>query len=679
MIVVWLLAAGCSSEHVCTIKEISKPAQAIGRLGRYSTKFKGLLEGLGYESNITTEEYDGGPLPAGEMFISSLTLGIMFMFFVYILLFWFLLGQLTVCCCCFRPKNTEKYTKCKLIHHIFSMIVLNVAAALILTAVIFITIAIDKITLMNPESQDSYLQIGQTIVNISMNTIYEMQQQYYDAYNCSKNLYQVYTRFDQCGSLAQSSLNAINTFSAYFDPSASTDLKNRINSFNSIAQSISEYDMGVYENTFGHLKDYFVDVQVGKIKSLPNYILSIPAATIEISKEQARQAFNIYDFFIKGQLESLVPIIHNDKVSQIYNANDYTFENFEGVLHVIDISRTYILIICYFGLALIVFIPIIYGILFFFNGSCTRCMFSWFNCFGFLITLVTIMLGVAFSTYYMIIFGICPHIPEIIADSSAEKLNITKEHFIEMLKCEDDNMSIYEDGFQNTLQINQIYHSLYMDFMSEGVNNILTDKTIAENFKAIETFNISVALTTKSLTEAVLIKSKQDEELAKIVSQNQKMELSAAAELIYEILFQTEQGHPQEYINPAKDPMSKLTEVKSIVTTNFNKASSVLSHSYDYFKEQDEILESKLNELKCPATRCVYKPIHEALCVYLLDGMSIYIIAIMLAMIGVFSMSISVCRRRRGLKKIQIQSETDSEEDENGSGSEVERFARSQL
>lgn len=655
-----LFAFALSEENKCVVKKISSTATTVGNMGQPSVQlFYPLMQtvggafGMEVSQELNTTSGIDGLLP---FVLGSITFCLIFLLFFLILFFWMICTQICCCCCCCTPKRGEKWSVCQMVHNLISMSLMIVSGILFLVSAIKLSGALNEILNIPQAIPDAVETVVDTINGTIFNTFGFLDTTVGDAEGQLNNLVGELERYAPIkqqvtdGDIA----TKIDDFKKYFTTSPESDTYNGLQA--ALTTSLNSHLNPYTDGTNGLIT--YVETSTGEAKKLVTDFngaadkvtsaLDQAKKTLEETMKTVTNSINTQKSDISGMLSPL-----SDMQSTLVNTMD-------PITGIVGSVKTYIELAAYIGTALILLIAVTYGVLFFFNICCTRCMYAWFHCFGFFLNLLIVLPCVIFAAIFIPVFELCPKIPTLVSGFAGGSLNISEDQFTQLLTCEDPTQSIYKLGFDGIID----YHSLVNDMVGQFKHQVETALKVdgfTDQFDDFMTYDVDSKFTTATMTGAELFYNGTLESI-KLLSGSAKTNAIDKLNKVNAYLTDPN-GDPQKKLNDAKGIMNELVNFGKSVSPMFNETQNDVVGLVDVFQTNALTeLDTGLNSIKCTTTSCIYAPINNFLCSNLLDAMAMWIISSIMMIIGLILMSVSVCRRRRRLKKIQVEEKSDNDD-----------------
>lgn len=657
-----LFAFALSEENKCVVKKISSTATTVGNMGQPSVQlFYPLMQtvggafGMEVSQELNTTSGIDGLLP---FVLGSITFCLIFLLFFLILFFWMICTQICCCCYCCTPKRGEKWSVCQMVHNLISMSLMIVSGILFLVSAIKLSGALNEILNIPQAIPDAVETVVDTINETIFTTFGFLDTTVGDAEGQLNTLIvqlRQYTPIANKVDDGDIELN-LDEFVKYFTPSATVsapyitlqnDLSNKLGS--AIQNPYSDTTKGVAKAVVKSTDE--AKKLVTKFKGAKTQVddaLDKANKTLSSTMKNVTDAINQQKGDISGMLSPL-----SDMQSTLVS----TMNPITGIVGSV---KMYIELAAYIGTALILLIAVTYGVLFFFNICCTRCMYAWFHCFGFFLNLLIVLPCVIFAAIFIPVFELCPQIPTLVSGFAGGSLNISEDQFTQLLTCEDPTQSIYKLGFDGIIDYQSLIENMVSKFKDQ-VATALNVEGFTTQFDAFADYNVDEEFTTSTMTGADYYYN-LTERIIPSLPESSRSPANTSLTKINNYLHDTN-GDPQKKLNDAKEIMDALVKFGKNINPLFNGTKSDVEGLVDVFQTNALTeLDTGLNSIKCTTTSCIYAPINNFLCSNLLDAIAIWIISSVMMIIGLILMSVSVCRRRRRLKKIQVEEKSDNDD-----------------
>lgn len=641
----------CASRH-CEIGEMPKSAQKIGEIGKPSRTF---LRRFGFNVSLEVPEFDSLktiPLP---YLYSVAGFGAPFIVVFVIMVLIFLIHQLFCWCCCCVPKRSKKPTCLQVVFHLIAIAACAASACMFFFAASSFTYAINDVKHLPSSTKTEFTGVFDTVDNVLDNTFLLVHNVMDNtASNLTAFVNWIITENDKCQAYCGQIDEDMKAYKAVFDDNKGQFKPNWEKVTVAIQAKCDDNEQR--KQKLGAWAVMYQSIDKG-VQAVGEVTKQLTKATESIKKN----AQNIKDT-IDGSLKDV-----NAKISEYENGGlRDTIKGFRAQIDSliavtepaedgIEKYGKYINTSVYVGTAFLVLMTVIFGLFFFCNNCCSRCLACSFPLFGLLLTILIILPGVVFAASFYLFYDICP-----VMESKAGGLlkdYIAPKAVEEVLLCPVakpllDSINL---GFNYREVIDDLSKQASSALKSFDIPPEMKEnlKDFAKDFTVKDKMNSNVLVYENQATipgTREYLKS----------SSCQKVPQPGVEDEVFDKMRQTIDSEDGK-LNSARQKMENIIQFGgSIVGESEKRRDKVVGLVDSFIADATAVVEGGVNSITCETSRCVYAPVKNALCVNFLNGISFWIFSSTLMMIGVFIMECNYCCRRRNMKKVHMEDETRS-------------------
>lgn len=658
-----LLSLSCAEEKNCKVLDVSSSANTVAQIVSPIKKISSLYpELLGPEEMVPVMDINS----ISNLLIGSILIGLcLFLALALIMCFWMLIAQCSVCCCCFMPKKGEKFTICQMIHNIISMGLMLAASILFFVASTKVQKGLDEIVKL-PDGINRLFDNLSDSVDSTVNNVFGVLD---DTINETSDKLSGMVTFlgkfeNDIIPIVPGIRGNISKFNDYF--AAGSNYRSSVTDLaNDLSEPVKNLYEGVTEIVEGSTKEALnlvkiVDDNKDTIKNATKS--GNDTLTSTISSIQG----NISDIKSRA-LESLQPVhdIGPSLSSKISPIGDIVIK-----------YKTLIIFVFYIIFLITIIVTLAYGILFFFNCCLSRCLFAWFHCFGCIVNCIILVPAAVFLALFFVLFAACPQILDLVS-GMGDSMGVDKEQISSLFLCEDQSLSVYDLLLKDMFNVTEIIDGLTGDFTGSLESALNFD--LGADFNSFNgSYNPEEKFITYTMTGAFSFLDGLQPDIDAMST-----DAKGKAENINKILRQnhtTNSSEPQKFLEAALDGMNLMVTMGNKVSPTFNETKkAVVGLVGDFTDKAANTVEDGLGKMKCTMVSCVYAPLNNTLCLYLLDACAFGLMSGFIMLFGLICMSINVCRRRRRMKKIEVEEESSFDEYSNNDDEKEDGMSRTQI
>ena len=662
LLLVSVLVLAKAERDDCDIPDMSKVANAVANMGSPS---RTIISLFGYEVSTDAPSLDELTNAPMDYMYSLLGFGAPFLVLLVVYILMFFCHQIFACCCC-KPKTSEKPGTSAIVVHLLAAVVVVVSAAMFFYSASSFTNALDTVkglpNTVKTELGDVFTTV-ETVVNATfdevrgvidstgdrmtafmdwLSTENTINQQYCDDVEVSMRQYE--SVFEDGGGAFQT---------------AYVSVKNCVDeSSNNGASTISQQLVAM----------------MSTLSSAVQSVLDVISQLRDASNSIEEEVDNIEDN-LNGSIQSIRDSVNEyqngDALAQLNSMRgtiDDVISKADPIKDLLDQYEPYINAVVYVATVFLVLVGILFGVLFFWNNSCSRCMACVFPLFGLIVTILIVAPGVVFAIAFFVFYDYCPELDKSLSkivnnavdlSVSAEELLVcsTPRPLLDMIDLNFDYMTLVDelaDSAKQNLDSFQIPASLISNLTGFGedfdVNTMMKSDYFLLNHSTV------LPETREFLTTAtcsVENPGTQVTTMETIIAENEPIMTEAGTKIQSILDFGTS-------ILPESEQLKE--DINDLVD--------------DFSAEAKELLQAGVDSITCETTKCIYSPVKKAICVEFVDGIAFWIFSMVLMICGLFIMEVSYCVRRKKMKNVQVENGSESEELEEFHGNDKDEITK---
>ena len=640
-----------------------QPNAISDTVAKISDKCRGLAGYAGLETSSEfpngTELYESGNVTSVLPYVYGIAGFILPVAAIMIILFLvFLFGQIFACCPCCLAKTNKKITCTRSLFHIISAAVVFIGIAFFFFSASQFTIGINEVAKI-PVNLDS-----------TIDTFFDT----------------IDTTIDKATDLVTTTLNSVTTnFQDFLDY-----LKDTLEKAKTAAEGVESNLNSAKDNGASEIKDAGdeFDAIIDTMNCYESDQFKIASKTGEIETkmdeiiEKIGKFSSKFDDFQEMQksLQNTLDTLNGDVKTQVDTFTDKDLpelidplkDSTSGVNEMTDkvsdylgIAQKYSNVAIYCVVGVLTIIAILYTSIYFCTCFCARCLAGSVCSFGLLITILLGIPSIVFSLIFFLFYDGCPQLEPTIDDIGHEMLSESVS-VKNLLTCPAD---LTDKSIYGILDLkDQFDYADLIKSLKENLNNQLSAFNPGESLESLD--NITSIDVDTSFTEDYLAgfnlgdmrdKINQiDERVCSGIDETKRANLLSKIDTI-----ETSFKAMQDYIDKAKENAAEASgyakTMKPKVNDTLDKSSTIIG---TFTNGTYDILTEGINSLDCNLVCSIYSPAKNALCVYIVNGASFWLLSGVVIVIGLALLTISICKRRRGMLPPKVEDYEEEEDDD---------------
>jgi len=611
----------------CQFKTHDKVTTTVSSLGKSSAK---LLDGkFGFSpapSNISAALVEDKPI---DYVVGNAGLGVVLLVFFIIIFVYSIFGRLFFICCC-KPKLAQK---CKLLSAI-------TICHIITTAFIFISIIFFFIGLSSICNGVSGVA---NIPNLTLGGFNQLVDQVLNL--CNDVLDTVDSMVNEASFILTDFIDTVNTGNSN-GQSKATSAKTKMQQYKNTFSDFSEHDFDTCadettKSSAADLVAFYIDAEIPDnvidscdtlISNSANIADALSSATDGLNNNLAEiheSIDSVKNGDIKQTLDSLKTT--SDDVGDKINPYQDSLNKIKKITKIIVIVST----IIYSLMAITLFLG------FFLNNCCGRCIISNGWCIFIVVDLCVILPAGIFGAIFLPIYNTCPILEDTFVSFLGDSIPFSKD-ITNVLLCKEERSIYSMANLSQFFDKDQFVHDLEesINGQSISINTFGLDESF-DDFDNGVSDNLISSNAMWPNYESILNRAMTDSDSqCQTKATNLKNLIQSNNGLLGEI--RTDMSSVFDFGNSISPMTTQINDRVNHLVTNL--PASILTS-----------MNRGIDGLTCQPLKCMYSPIKNTICHYLLNGFGNWILSSIFAIFGIMSWSIIFMIRRKKMAKPQIE------------------------
>ncbi|EAY17551.1 hypothetical protein TVAG_453790 [Trichomonas vaginalis G3] len=610
--------AGASSFFL----KLAKPAAPISeKLASYFTKEK-----------ITDEFNLESPMGFAAYFI-----GFVIVIIAFVVIFcMFFCCSACFSCCCFKPEKSKKFKWSLAIPHLAFIGIMVVAIIIFYVSASNIVKGFGNAAKINKNFTAFITNIIDAIKGVVENGVNLVTGMVTKAVTVFKDF--IAAVDDKIGKMETSSQQA-ETKSNEAVTYAQGELQTSANTLNNNFKTGCHQSNVLIDNS--KVINKLTDVK-SKMSKLKNSINKIKDVRNKIENSVTE---------MENKVDGMVQNFKDDVTNAVAGTNYVSFTDFlDTADKYIQPANKWIKVVVILAVVILSILIATFGIIYFFNCCCSRCLAGCFPMFAYLFTLLLGLPCIVFAITTPIFFGICPKLEPYIQKYGGDFLpeNIT---LTDALYCNGTEKSLY-----NLLHLGEKFGiDNQIEKFKENLEGTLTK---VEGGASLESLDNASNIDTSSYSAESLEEdiSRRNELKAAVASCPNKDRLDQNIDDYFNKL--------DHQLKPKIDQMNKsVAETVSLSRTIgplMNESTYTTQNILDAFVVDFNatVIGGLKSDLTCYGLCGLYVPIRNAMCSNLVNGGAFWMIAAVIMMIDCICVMFSLCLRRKNMAPVKVESDS---------------------